>query len=91
MQSDLCLLSVEERTASIGCDASNRISKSLPASPTVGLKNGGTIRLDHFAAKGQTRLNNDFEHRHEWLVTGSKAKGATGDKQWGWFFNLCEE
>ena len=43
----------------------------------LSLLQGSTIRLDHSAAEGQTRENNDFGRRHHLLVTGRKAKGGT--------------
>ena len=62
-----------ERIASRGIDASNSISESLHASSTHGLKLGSTIRLDHCAAEGQTRANNDFGRGHVALVSGRKS------------------
>ena len=44
-------VSKAERVSSQGIDSSNRISKSLHASSTVGLKVGGIIHLNHCAAE----------------------------------------
>ena len=49
-----------EWLAGHGIDTSNSISESLHASSTRGLKLGSTIRLDHCAAEGQMRANDDF-------------------------------
>ena len=53
-------VSDKERLISVGLDATNSISESLHASTTHGLKMYGTIRMDHSAAEGQSRSNNDF-------------------------------
>ena len=57
----------------------------MHASSTVGLKVGGTIHLDHCAAEGQTRSNNDFGRRHASLVTGSKLNNEKVHKPIGVF------
>ena len=53
-------VSGQERIAGHGIDATNNISESLHAPSTHGLKIGGTIRLDHCTAEGQTRANKNF-------------------------------
>jgi len=68
-----------------GVDATNSISESLHASSTHGLKIGGTIRLDHCAAEGQIRANNDFGRQHLSLV-GGRASKVDADKELGTFF-----
>ena len=79
-----------ERVAYQGIDASNIISDILHASSAVGLKVGGTIRLDHCAAEGQTCSNNNIGQRHVSLVTGHKWKNEKVDKTIG-VFNLIPE
>ena len=75
----------------MGIDASNSISDSLHASSTLGIKVGGTIRLDHFAAQGKTCSNNDFGRIHALLVIRRKWKNDQVDKTIGVFNFLPEE
>ena len=79
-----------ERVVYRGIDARNIISESLHASSTVGLKVRGNIRLDHCAAEGKTRSNNDFGWRQASLVTDRKWKNDQVDKPIG-VFNLIPE
>ena len=83
-------VSEQERIAGRGIDATNSISESLHASSTHGLKVGGTIRLDHCAAEGQTRANNDFGRQHLSLVSGRASK-VNADKELGTFHSLPPE
>ena len=57
----------------------------------MGLKVGGTIRLDHFAAEGKTCSNNYFGRRHASLVTGRKWNNYQVDKPIGVFHLFTEE
>ena len=84
-------VSKTERVAYRCIDARNSISEILHASSTVGLKVGGTLRLDHCAAERQTRSKNDFGRRHASLVTGRKWKNWHIDKPIGYFHLLPEE
>ena len=68
-----------------GIDSSISISESLYASSTVGLKVGGTIRIDHCVAEGQTCSNNDFGRRDALLVAGHKWKNHKFDHTIGFF------
>ena len=85
-------VSEQERIAGRGIDATNSISESLHASSTHGhgLKIGGTIRLDHCTAEGQTRANNDFGRQHVSLVSGWASK-VNADKELGTFHSLPPE
>ena len=74
-----------------GIDARNSIYNSLYASSTMGIKVGGTIYLDHCAAEGKNRSNNDFGRRHTSLVTRCKWKNEQVDKPIGVFNFLPEE
>ena len=65
-------VSKAEGVAFRGIDASSIISESLHTSLTVGLKAGGTIRLDHCAAGRQTCSNNNFGQIHASLVNRCK-------------------
>ena len=69
-EKSMARVTLAERVAGRGIDATNSISESLHASSTHGLKVGSTIRLDHCAAEGQTRANNDFGRQHLSLVSG---------------------
>ena len=80
-----------ERVAGRGIDATNSISESLHASSTHGLKVGSTIRLDHCAAEGQTRANNDFGRQHSSLGSGRQAGNKMNDKPMGTFHLLSPE
>lgn len=80
-----------ERLAGRGIDASNSISESLHASSTYNLQLGSTIRLDHCAAEGQTRSNNDLGRDHLSLVTGRKPKLDRNSKGIGTFHKLPQE
>ena len=84
-------ISIIERQANMGKDASNSISESLHASSTVGLRTCGTARLDHMAAEGQSRANNDFGRGHQALVTGRRAKSGVIVKEIGEFHKLPQE
>ena len=84
-------VSKAEMVASRFIDASNSISNILHASSTVGLNIGGTIRLDHCAAEGHTRSNNDIGQRHASLVTRCKWKNEKFDKPIEVFHLLPEE
>ena len=66
----------EDRKANMNKMAHNSISESNHASSTAALQICGNIRLDHAAAEGQTRANNDFGRKHESLVKGNRAKST---------------
>ena len=78
-------VSKAERVASWGINAINSISEIFHASSTVGLKVGGTIRIDHCAAEVKNRSKNDFGLRHSSLFTGRKCRNEQVDKPIGIF------
>ena len=84
-------VTMAERVAGRGIDATNSISESLHASSTHGLKVGSTIRLDHCAAEGQTWANNDFGCQHLSLVSGCQARNEMNNKPMRTFHLLPPE
>ena len=90
-EKSMARVTLAERVAGRGIDATNSISESLHASSTHGLKVGSTIRLDHCAAEGQTRANNDFGRQHLSLVSGRQAGNNVNDKPMGTFHLLPPE
>ena len=84
-------VTMAERVAGRGIDATNSISESLLASSTHGIKVGSTIWLDHCAAEGQTRANNDFGRQYLSLVSGRQVGNEMNDKPMGTFHLLPPE
>ena len=86
----LATISEEERQRGMGIEASNNISESVHASSTHSLKLSGTIRLDHAAAEGQTRANNDFGRDHEALIRSAhkRANDVPTERNLGFFLRL---
>ena len=80
-------VSLAERVEVRGIDATNSTSESLYASSTHGLKVWSTIRLDHCAAEGQTRSNNNFGRQHLSLVSGRQLQNKMNDKPMGAFIH----
>ncbi len=82
----------EERktAASAKLSATNDASESGHAASTAALKTCGTIRLDHAAAEGQSRANNDFGRGHEQLIA-SRKKPNENENGLGTFHTLPEK
>ena len=75
----------------MGIMSHNSISESDHATATFSLKTGGTIRIDHSCAEGQTRMNKDFNRGHMAMVTGKVLTLGTVDLVQGTYHHLCEE
>ena len=69
----------------------NSISESNHAAATFSLKTGGTIRIDHSCAEGQTRMNKDFNRGHMAMVTGKVSTSGTVDLVQGTYHHLRKE
>jgi len=85
------MLRDDELKAGVGVDASNSVSESLHLSSMLGIEHYGTICIDHSAAEGQTRSNNDFGRGHRDLVTGKRTKNKVGYITIGSFHELPPE
>jgi len=80
-----------EKRAGIGVDASNSVSESLHSTSMLGLEvYGSTLRMDHSAAEGQTRTNNDFGRMWKKYVKGKKSLNSKMEVL-GAFHKLCPE
>ena len=71
--------------------ASNSISESGHASATQSLKLYGTIRLDHAAAEGQTRVNDDYGRGYKSFITRSAKSVDVTDREMGAFHKIVLE
>jgi len=81
-------LTEDDRKRGLNKEASNSISESNHASSSYDLYLSKTIRLDHAAAVGQSRANNDFGRGHEALVTGRSAVGGKREREYGAFHTM---
>ena len=62
----------EEVAAGKGIEATNDATERLHGASTEFIQTHGTISLEHFAAPGQSRVNNDSGRSHKLLVSGRK-------------------
>ena len=65
-------LEKENKKTGKGIEASNFVSESGDAAATYGLQVCGTIYLQHCAARGQSKSNNNFRQEIELLVHSRK-------------------
>ena len=84
-------ISDAEKLAGRGVAASNSISESVHATSTWLLQLFGTIDIQHCAAGGQTRSNNDFGRDHDNFVQGRKRKKEKKTRGVGGFHKLVPE
>ena len=84
-------LSEEQKQQGLNKSANNSISESNHAAATLGIQTWGTIRWDHAAAEGQTRMNNDLGRGHQALVSGKQSKSRPIERIMGSYHTLPRE
>ena len=88
-------VSAEERRAGLTISKSNNVSEILHGASTNLLQVFRTISIQHAAAMGQSRTNNNQSLAHKILVTGRKSKKTIDSKKGAYLegtaTNLCPE